>query len=113
MITCTLQGIGLLYLSCQLYVRRVVKSILLLSILMSAGSMAISHFIPDVGNYCPLSFFYLFFPLLLLLEACNLKKYIFREPAFLYCFSVIKSMTYAPILFPVPFVLAWGGGGGI
>ena len=64
---------------------------------MSPGSIAISHFIPDVCNYCPLSFFFF-------------KKNIFREPAFLYCFYVFKSMTDAPILFPVPFVLGEAGG---
>ena len=51
-----------------------------------------------------LSFF--FFPSVTLARSLQLKKkYFFKEPAFLHCFSIFKSMTYAPLLFPVPFVL--------
>lgn len=105
-----MQEIGLLYLRCQEYVCRVVYSILLSILLMSAGSIAISHFIPDVGNYCPLSFFFLF-PSVTLARSLQLKIYIFfKEPAFPFVFLFSNPWLMLPSYFLFHLCLGrWGG----
>lgn len=99
MVVCVLQGSHPFHMSCQMYVRRFLHSISLLSTDIHKVCSDILCFILDIYNSCPPSFFFVNFARGLSTLLIFSKSQLFLSLIFLYYFTIFNFIDFCSYLY--------------